>query len=463
MRQRFALCLAALGCLLPSVGFGEGNWDSGPEWSYSEDARIEDLLDFIEDSPEAWHAVWEAAWRLEEQGFVALDERDHWQLEAGGKYYVTRNGSSIVAFVLPQERPSSIRILGAHTDSPGLKIKPNGEYAFGDLTMLSPEYYGGPTLPTFFGRPLRLAGRIVVRDWDGEISTQLVMSEEPVAIIPPLAIHLDSAQLKTLEIDPQAHLAAIVALNESDEDRSVSSWIDELLREELDYAERLGSELYLCPAERPQLLGAMGNLIHAGRQDNLLGTHASLCALIDAQEPALDRIRVIACWDNEEIGSETMQGAASTFLPDVLERIMIGLRVEGEQRLRLLRNTLLISNDVAHAVHPNYAGKHEPKHQVRLGGGVVLKINAQQHYATSAETQAVITDLCEAGGIPLQSFVARTDMRCGSTIGPIVATRLGIATVDIGEPLLGMHSALELGSCHDHLQMIRLLTAVLED
>jgi aspartyl aminopeptidase len=421
---------------------------------------ITNFLSFLENSPTSWHAVEVISKALLKANFIELNENETWTVHPGGKYFVTRNGSSICAFITPIHSPKKAIILGAHTDSPALKLKPNCEYRIQNYVMWGVEIYGGPLLNSWLNRDLGLAGRIVYRNEKSTLSTQLVCIKDHPVIIPQLAIHLDrEVNDKGLCLNRQDHLSAIAALSTNLTDDY--HYLNELLKKECPH-KILGADLFLFPLQQPGLGGHEQQLISSYRLDNLASTHSCLEALLNSHEPAPHTIKMAVIWDNEEIGSNTSQGAASPFLNDTLERMGTHLQLKPEEMYQLRANSLCVAVDLAHAVHPNYPTKHEPHHQPRLDGGIVIKFNASQRYATDAISGAAIANLCELYGIPYQKFVNRTDMHCGTTIGPLNASRTGIRTVDIGCPQLSMHSTREMISCKDQEAMNSLLTILLQ-
>jgi len=425
---------------------------------------VPDLLAFLRDSPTPFHAVVQAINRL--PGFTRLDESASWTNLAPGGYYVTSSETNLIAFVVPAER-TSFQIVGAHTDSPNLRLKPNAEYTAEGYAQLGVEVYGGVLLNSWLDRDLGVAGRLLVRD-DHGITSKLVSIAKPLLRVPQLAIHLDrEVNDKGLILNKQDHLAPIYGLAGASM-KSFAAQIAEAAGVELDRV--VGSELMLFDLAVPTLGGAANELIFSARLDNLAMCHAAVTALAqvaspgkrsDAQRSAgsIDptAISVIALFDHEEVGSDSAAGAGSSVLPRILERL-VGDR---EAFLRACARSTCISADMSHAVHPNYAGRHEPRHKPQLNGGPVIKTNAQQRYATTAATAALFADLCKAENVPVQQYVARTDLPCGSTIGPITSTLLGIPTVDVGNPMLSMHSARELGGAADPDLMTRVLTRYL--
>jgi aspartyl aminopeptidase len=415
---------------------------------------IDDLLRFLEASPTPFHAVHEARRRLEAAGFSNLDESQPWDNLAAGSYYVTSSGTNLFAFVLPgsREHRRSFRIVGAHTDSPNLRLKPNHEYVSEGYAQLGVEVYGGALLNSWLDRDLGIAGRVLVREDRGAITERLVMIARPILRVPQLAIHLDrEVNEKGLVLNRQDHLAPVLglAIHEAS--------ITKLVAEAAGVAPEtvVGSELMVFDLAVPCLGGANGEFVFSGRLDNLAMCHAATTALARAAKPTT--IAVIALFDHEEVGSASAAGAGSAVLPRVLERLA-GSREEFHQACA--RSTC-VSADMSHAVHPNYASRHEPRHRPLINGGPVIKSNTQQRYATTAATAAMFAQLCQAEDVPVQQYAVRTDLPCGSTIGPITSTLLGIATVDVGNPMLSMHSAREMGGSRDPELMTRVLTRYL--
>jgi aspartyl aminopeptidase len=414
---------------------------------------IDDLLAYLRGSPTPFHAVDQARRRLEAHGFRALDEAEPWDQLAPGAYTVTSSGSNLFAFVLPEPRDRRrFCLVGAHTDSPNLRIKPSAEYTHEGYAQVGVEVYGGALLNSWLDRDLGLAGRVMVRDDKGGIASRLVCIDRPLLRVPQLAIHLDrEVNEKGLVLNRQDHLAPVLGLAGSG--RSLGKLVAEAAGVAADRV--LESELMLFDVTPPTLGGAAGELIFSGRLDNLAMCHAAVTAIAQVARPAA--IPVIALFDHEEVGSASAAGAGSAVLPRILERL-VGSREEFHQACA--RSTC-ISADMAHAVHPNYAGRHEPRHRPQLNGGPVIKTNTQQRYATTAATAAMFAQLCRAEDVPVQHYAHRTDLPCGSTIGPITSTLLGIATVDVGNPMLSMHSARELGGAKDPELMTRVLARYL--
>lgn len=416
-------------------------------------------MHFIDDCPTAWHAVEEIARRLTQLKFVELLEGEQWKVKPGGAYFVRRNGSTLGAFIIPKRAPKSMRILGSHTDSPSFKIKPKAEFLKENMLMLGVEIYGGPLLTSWLNRDLGIAGRVVYRDEKKKNREALVRLDSTPVVIPQLAIHLDrNVNENGLTLNKQEHLAALAALVNPDKfTKAKKGFLETLLREQIPMHSLLGHDLFLYPLEKARLIGSQGEMISSYRIDNLGGAHAILQAFTKAHQPHEDRLKMAFFWDNEEIGSGTAQGAGSPFLPQLLERITLSLGLSREDYFRLLSESLCVSVDLTHALHPNYADKHEPRHQVLMNEGIVVKSNAQYRYASDARTLATIVGICQDHQIPFQHFVSRNDIPSGTTIGPIAAHLMGIPTVDIGYPQLSMHSCRELAGCQDHEAMCKLL------
>lgn len=418
------------------------------------------LLEFIDDSPSPWHAATRMAGALAEAGFVALRETQAWDLRPGRAYYVIRGGSSVIAFRLG-ERPlqsTGLRVVGAHTDSPGLRIKPVGASIRGAMALLGVEVYGAPILASFADRDLTLAGRVLVQ---AEAGLEERLYRHPTALVrlPNLAIHMNrTVNEEGLRFDLQEQLPLIFECSEMPQVPSVDPF-RERLADWLDISpQSLRSwELAVADTQPGAFFGPAEEFIASSRLDNLASCHAALEALL-AVEPAAG-VSLIACLDHEEVGSESYQGAAGSFLPDTLEAIRAALGVDPAGLRRELASGWLLSADMAHAYHPNFAAYYDETQAPQVNAGPVIKRNAKQRYATDALGDAYFQALCERAGVPWQRYVHRTNLPCGSTIGPICATRLGLRTVDIGAPMWSMHSIRESAGTFDHGYMIRALSA----
>jgi aspartyl aminopeptidase len=412
---------------------------------------IDDLLTFLREAPTPFHAVAESQRRLDAAGFTRLDETARWDRLAPGKYQVTSSGTNLFAFVLPEQR-TAFRIIGAHTDSPNLRLKPQPEFASEGYAQLGVEVYGGALLNSWLDRDLGLAGRVLVRGDAGAVESRLVSVARPLLRVPQLAIHLDrEVNDKGLVLNRQEHLAPIWGLATGA--RALPALLGDELAVETDRI--LGSELMLFDLAAPTRGGQQGEFIFSARLDNLAMCHAAVSAIATVAKPP--SICVVALFDHEEVGSASAAGAGSAVLPRVLERLV----PDREAFHQACARSTCISADMSHAVHPNYAGRHEPRHKPQLNGGPVIKTNAQQRYATTATTAAMFANLCRAEDVPVQHYAHRTDLPCGSTIGPITSTLLGIATVDVGNPMLSMHSAREMAGSRDPELMHRVLARYL--
>lgn len=425
--------------------------------------QILDLLQFLNGAPTAWHAVDIVKQRLMKHNFTVLKEEDPWNLEPGKSYLVIRNGSSLCAFITPKNSLKAFRIIGSHTDSPSFKLKPNAEFRKENMIMIGVEIYGGPLLTSWLNRDLGIAGRIVFKDAKGKIQESLVNLKNHPVLIPQLAIHLDRTVNESgLILNKQEHLAALAALEDSKSSKKdKGKYLEKLLKEAVEYKTLLSHDLFLYPLEPARLIGLHNEMISSYRIDSLNSVHAGMQA-IEKAKPSKDTLKMAIFWDNEEIGSDTAQGAGSPFLEHLLERINLALGQNREDFLRLFQASLCISVDLVHALHPNYGDRLEPRHLSLLNGGIVIKNSAQQRYATDARSAAIVVEACHKHKIPFQRFVSRGDIPAGTTIGPIAAHLLGMPTVDIGCSQLSMHSCRELTASEDHLHMCRLLTALLQ-
>lgn len=411
----------------------------------------QDLLRYIDASPTPFHAVAETAARLETSGFRRLKEDEHWETQPGDPVYVTRGGGSLAAFRIGTSSvaEAGFRLVGAHTDSPNLRVKPNPELRAHGVRQLGVEPYGGVLLHTWLDRDLSLAGRVVLEGSE----TRLIDFRRPILRIPSLAIHLNrKVNDQGLVLNAQKHMAPILALKHPEAEDFAT-----MLAKECDArpAQILGWDLMTYATEAPTLSGLHGEFIHAGRIDNLASCHAGLLALL-AKRSDTPWTQALVLYDHEEVGSRSAQGAASDFLRSCLQRLA------GESPSayhRAIARSFLISADMAHAIHPNYADRHEPEHQPALGAGPVIKINVNQAYATDGESWARFEAWARQADVVTQRFVVRSDMGCGSTIGPITAAELGIRTVDVGNPMLSMHSAREMAASSDVPKMIGVLNA----
>lgn len=407
-------------------------------------SHIEDLSAFVSASPSSYHAAAEVARRLLAAGFTEVAEVDAW--EPGGAHFVLRDGA-VIAWRVPATLtgPAGFRIVGAHTDSPGFKLKPDpSAYAFG-WSQAGMEIYGGPLLNSWLDREFGLAGRVVTRS--GEVR---LVSTPAWLRIPQVAPHLDRSVNDNLHLDRQVHLKPVFGTASVDVLAAIAGSLD-LHRDEID-----GHDLFAAVSEAPAIIGVTGEFLASARLDNLSSVHAGVVALAEGHPD--DQVNVLACFDHEEIGSSSRAGAAGPLLEGVLRRIAAGLGWGTDDFERALAGSFVISADAGHAVHPNYPQLHDPDHRPMVNAGPLLKVNANQRYTTEGPSAARWLRICRAAGVPTQPFVSNNSVPCGSTIGPLTATRLGIASVDVGIPLLSMHSARELCGVQDPHWLAQALT-----
>lgn len=416
-----------------------------------------DLLAYIEESPTPWHAVADAKARLDAAGWSEVSEGDaDWSLAPGGRGYAIRDGGSIVAWRMGRKDPADagFRVVGAHTDSPNLRLKTRPSLTKEGFALLGVQTYGGVLVHTWFDRDLSLAGRVTVRTGSNPLTmeTRLLRIDRPLCRIPNLAIHL-GREVRTDGFKPNAqqHLPAVWGMASEELD------VEGFLAAELGVQpeEILAWDMCLYDVQPPAVAGVNEDFILAPRLDNLASTHASLLALIDADE--VDTTSVITLFDHEEIGSRTSRGAAGSMTRDILRR----LAGDDAALARAVTRSMMVSADMAHGVHPNYADKHEPQHKPMLNGGPVIKAHADWKYASEGESMAAFKGLCEDHAVPVQDFVIRSDLACGSTIGPIVSSSLGMRTVDVGNAMWSMHSIREMTGSRDHPQMVTAMRAFL--
>lgn len=436
--------------------FGQLNV-SKSHWNPMEHTSFnQNLLEFLSTSPTPWHATANMSGILDNAGFQALDEREEWDLKQGQGYYVVRNGSSIVAFRTGKRSPleAGVRMAGAHTDSPCLKVKPNPDLRRKGFYQVGVEVYGGVLLNPWFDRDLSLAGRVTLLDKQGKVQDCLVDFRRPVAIIPSLAIHLDREANISRSINAQTDLPPVLMQVPDDDKTAFTDLLQEQIAKEhpgLTVNRILGYELSFYDAQPASLSGLREEFITSARLDNLLSCYIGLQSLLDASgdEPAL-----LVCNDHEEVGSVSAEGAQGPFLSSVLDRWC-----GPENRSRAIARSMMISADNAHGIHPNFISRHDENHGPLLNGGPVIKINHNQRYATNSRSAALYRHISDELGLPHQSFVVRSDMACGSTIGPLTAGNLGVTTLDIGVPQLAMHSIRELCGTRDGYTLYQVLKA----
>ena len=402
--------------------------------------NAENLFAFIRRSPSAYHAAETAAGRLRAAGYAELEEKDPWALAPGGRYFVRREGASLIAWQQPAEKAAGWRMAAAHTDSPAFRV--TGAAVQNGCTVLRTEGYGGMIRASWLDRPLGLAGRVLVRT-DRGVEPRLVAPDRDLAVMPHPAIHLDRALNDGHKYDPKADMQALFAPGEAAAD------YDALLAAEAGCAPQdiLGRDILLYCRQPGAQAGAKGELLICPRLDDLACAWAALEGFLAA--PQDGRGRVLCLFDSEEVGSSTRQGALGTFLPDVLAAASAALGEDGQDRRRALAASLLLSADTGHALHPNFAALSDGQHPVRLGGGVVLKFSASQRYTTTGLTAALFRAVCEKAGVPVQEFYNRPDMPGGSTLGNLLGTKVGVPMADIGLPQLAMHSCVETAAAAD--------------
>jgi len=411
----------------------------------------EGLLGFLDASPTPFHATQNMAMMFENAGFIKLNEIDKWELEAGQKYYVMRNDSSIIAFTYPKTDFKYI-MLGAHTDSPNLKLKPNPVIKEHGAVKFGVESYGGLLLNPWFDRDLSLAGRVSYLDSNDRLQSTLINVQKPIAVIPSLAIHLDDKANKDRTVNKQTDICPILTTNEDFD-------FDEFIKWQLsnsginDVKELYANELSFYDTQKAAFVGLRDDFIASARLDNLLSCYTGMLSICSIPS---DRAMLFIASDHEEVGSESTSGAGGSFLENTLHRMFD----DYEEYMQMVRSSLMISADNAHAIHPNYPAKHDANHAPHINKGVVIKVNANQRYASNSITISKFMNAAASLNEPLQNFVTRSDMGCGSTIGPITATRIGIDTIDIGLPTWAMHSIRELAGSDDAHSLYKILTGL---
>lgn len=417
-----------------------------------------ELLNYLDQSPSPFHAVNSLSSELLAKGFTQLHERDIWDLTPG-KYFVTRNNSSLTAFVLGKQSPldTGLRIVGAHTDSPCLKVKPNPENRINGYLNLGVEVYGGVLLNPWFDRDLSLAGRVTYQAPDSSLHSVNINFKRIIGTIPSLAIHLDREANTERKINPQTDIPPL--LMQADETQTFNDLLTEQIKKEhpnIKIKRVMTYELSFFDTNEATFSGFNQEFIASARLDNLLSCYTAIKGLLEADA---NLTSLVICNDHEEVGSVSAEGAHGTFLEDVIVRLL----PDAVDRQRVINRSLLISTDNAHGVHPNYADKHDANHGPILNQGPVIKVNANQRYATNSETAAYFAALCDRLEVPWQNFVTRTDMGCGSTIGPVTAKALGIKTLDVGVPTFAMHSIRELAGTKDPHYLYRVLCGFFSD
>ena len=409
----------------------------------------EGLLGFLDASPTPFHATRNMAMMFENAGFIRLDEQKSWSLKAGEKYYVSRNDSSIIAFTYPKTRLQYL-LVGAHTDSPNLKIKPNPVIKEHGVVKFGVEPYGGLLLNPWFDRDLSVAGRVSYLDQNAELKDALIDAKKPLAVIPSLAIHLDDKANKERTVNKQTDICPILTTNEDFSFEEFLHWQLELAGIK-DAKEIYAHELSFYDTQSAEKIGLRDDFIASARLDNLLSCYTAMLSICSIED---DKPMLFIASDHEEVGSDSASGAGGTFLEATLRRVF----GDYEEYTKMVRSSLMISADNAHAIHPNYPSKHDSSHAPHINKGVVVKINANQRYASNSTTIAKFVKVAKELQLPVQNFVTRSDMGCGSTIGPITATKIGIDTIDIGLPTYAMHSIRELAGSDDAHALYTILT-----
>jgi len=412
--------------------------------TYQKYAR--EMLDFIEKSPSACHAVDNVQKLLQDKGFIRLEEAEEWELEPGNGYYLLRNDSSLIAFRLPETcAPSGFHITASHSDSPSFKLKESPEMSVEERYIrLNTEKYGGMILSTWLDRPLSIAGRVAVREKD-RIATKLVNIDRDLLVIPNVAVHMNREMNKGVEYNPQVDMLPLYGDASLGKKNALMKRVAKAAG--VKQEDILGCDLFLYVREKGKLIGENGEFVLSPRLDDLQCVYA--CSKAFAEASAEKYIAVCAVFDNEEVGSGTRQGADSTFLEDVLYRISKGLNIDRAGYLRLLADSFLISADNAHAVHPNHPEKADPTNRPYLNGGIVIKYHGSQKYTTDAVSAARMKELCRKAGAPFQTYANRSDILGGSTLGNISTAHVSVSSVDIGLPQLAMHSAVETAGAYD--------------
>lgn len=420
---------------------------------YQETSR--EVLNFIEHSPSCFHAVEQLSQMLDQAGYQRLKECDSWTLEQGGKYYVTRNGSSIIAFHVGQQLDNyHFQITASHSDSPSYKVKEKAELkGKGGYLQLNTEGYGGMICSSWLDRPLSLAGRVLVRQGN-VVETRLLNIDRDLLLIPNVAIHMNRDVNSGMKYNQQVDMLPLFSAGECGENSYY-----ELIAQELGVKPEdvVGCDLYLYPRVAPSLWGAKEEFISSPRLDDLQCAYTSMKALVDSHNP--HGVNVCCCFDNEEVGSGTKQGALSTFLRDVLQRVHAALGHAPEDYFRAVAKSFMVSCDNAHAVHPNHPEKTDGENCVYMNQGIVVKFSANQKYTTDGISAAIFMQLCKDAQVPVQTFANRSDMAGGSTLGNLSTQQVSLHTVDVGLPQLAMHSTYETAGVKDSAYMVQALTA----
>jgi len=422
--------------------------------------HVQNLLNFIDASPSPWHAVGSVEALLSDYQFIKLDEKTTWQLQVGGRYYVVRDDSSIIIFVLGQKplAETGFKIIGAHTDSPGLRIKPKTTNENEGWLRLTVDVYGGPILATFTDRDLSLAGRICFKNGQDKVTTKLVHFQDVLLRLPNLAIHMNrTVNDDGLKLHKNNELPLL--LTRVVDGQLPQDYFNGLLAQQagIDSADILSWDLNVYDTQKGAFWGGNQEFYADSQLDNLASCHAAITALLDEAVLQADNTLVCGFFDHEEVGSESNRGADGSFLPDVLERIAIAMLADKSDYLRALANSFLISADMAHAYQPNFPLAYDADHKIVVNNGPVIKINPSQRYSSESISTGLFATWCEQAEVPYQKYSHRCDLPCGTTIGPITSAKLGIRSVDVGNPMWAMHSIRESAGVFDHAYMIAVM------
>ena len=408
----------------------------------------EGLLGFLDASTTPFHATQNMTAMFTNAGFIQLNEIEKWNLEEGKKYFVTRNDSSVIAFTYPKQQKNYLMV-GAHTDSPNLKLKPNPVIKEHGVVKFGVESYGGLLLNPWFDRDLSLAGRVSYLDMQDELQSILIDVKKPIATIPSLAIHLDDKANKDKTVNKQTDMCPILTTQEEfDFDTFIKWQLDRLGRP--DVKKIFASELSFYDTQKASFVGLHDDFIASARLDNLLSCYVGMLAICSVAD---ETPMLFIASDHEEVGSESTSGAGGSFLENTLRRMFS----DYDEYIQMIRSSLMVSADNAHAIHPNFPSKHDKEHSPYINAGVVIKVNANQRYASNSRTISKFLNVASSLDEKTQQFVTRSDMGCGSTIGPITATRLGIDTLDVGLPTFAMHSIRELAGSEDAHSLYKIL------
>ncbi|CRX39059.1 M18 family aminopeptidase [Estrella lausannensis] len=409
------------------------------------------LFRFLDEGKSPWHVADKIKKALTAENYIPLNLADSFTVSYGGRYFVEKGGT-VIAFKLPEKEPARLLFAACHVDSPTLKLKPKPSFSKGSNALIAAEIYGSPVLSSFLNREFGVAGKVYY-DQDGIITSKLIDLSDYPLIIPHLAIHLDrECNEKGFGLNPENHLYLLASASLGDQFNLLES-----ISKIFSLPPILSHDLVIYPLERARLIGFDHDLFASARIDNL-GSAFSLLTGFTKGVPESESLGMAIFWNHEEIGSETAEGAGSTLFVEILERIRLSLSLSSDWVSRLRHSTFGLSIDEAHATHPNFPEKHDMRHGVRLGGGVVIKYNAKMRYATSGNLAAHIKRMCLTSGIPFQEFVSRNDIPCGSTIGPVQAAASGFELIDLGCPQLSMHGAREVGSLIDHAHLVNLVS-----